>query len=137
MSHPDYILSPGVPTPGEYADLRREAGLTPMSIDAAEIGLPNTYFGVVVRDGGTLVGMGRAVGDGGLCFQIADIAVKPGYQGQGIGKRIMQSLMDHLKQNAPRGAYVSLIADGSADKLYSGFGFKHTAPASAGMAMFL
>lgn len=137
MNHPDYILSHGVPTPDEYASLRREVGLTPMSAQAAEAGLPNTYFGVVIRNQGELVGMGRVIGDGGLFFQVVDIAVKPTCQGQGLGKQIVNELVTHLKQTVRKGAYISLIADGQADKLYSQFGFKHTTPASVGMSMIL
>ncbi len=137
MNPQDYILIHGTPTPEAYVSLRREAGLTPMSFDAAKRGLPNTCFGVVIRHGDTLVGMGRVIGDGGLVFQLVDIAVKPSCQGKGLGKRIVQALLTHLKQTAPKGAYVSLIADGQADKLYSQFGFKHTAPDSVGMSMFL
>ena len=45
--------------------------------------------------------------------------------------------MAHLTANAPTSAYVSLIADVPADRLYAQFGFKPTAPRSLGMAMVL
>ncbi|WP_371417533.1 hypothetical protein [Granulicella sp. S190] len=43
------------------------------------------------------------------------------------------ALVDHLHKTALPGAYVSLIADGEAHRLYSLFGFKATAPLSIGM----
>jgi hypothetical protein len=47
---------------------------------------------------------------------------------------IVGKIVEHLKQSAPTGAHVSLIADGDAWHLYAQFGFEPTAPASIGMA---
>ena len=79
--------------------------------------------------------MGRIVGDGGLNYEVVDIAVHPDYQRQGLGSRIMTALMAYLEREAPSSAYVSLIADHGAPALYSKFGFEFTAPASVGMAL--
>ena len=64
-------------------------------------------------------------------------AVHPDHQRRGLGRRIMESLMQQLRLAAPKTAYVSLIADGVARKMYSEFGFTPTAPASIGMALHL
>lgn len=45
----------------------------------------------------------------------------------------MAALVDELERRAPKGAYVSLIADGDARFLYEKFGFRDTAPVSIGM----
>ena len=45
----------------------------------------------------------------------------------------MAGLMAHVA-TLPKGAYVSLIADTPADRLYAQFGFVATAPRSLGMA---
>jgi ribosomal protein S18 acetylase RimI-like enzyme len=128
-------LSEEVPEPDEYIALRRSAGLSAKTLQAAQQGLPRTLFGVCIRDRGKLVGMGRLIGDGGCNFEIVDIAVHPEYQRHGLGSRIMNSIMGYLQINAPSSAYVSLIADGGAPKLYEKFGFEPTAPHSIGMAM--
>jgi ribosomal protein S18 acetylase RimI-like enzyme len=118
-----------------YRRLRVAAGLSPKSAEAAQAGLPGTWFGVVVYETGSdrPVGMGRVIGDGGTAFQIVDIAVLPEHQGRGLGKAIMAALMGALTERAPATAYVSLIADGDAKHLYAQFGFEETAPASVGM----
>ena len=126
-------LTPRVPTPDEYLTLRAAAGLSPFSRAAAELALPNTIFAVVIEEAGRAIGMGRLIGDGGCFFQIVDIAVDPAFQGRGLGKRIMAGLMAHVA-TLPKGAYVSLIADTPADRLYAQFGFVATAPRSLGMA---
>lgn len=121
------------PTPIEYNDLRVEGGMSGKTQEAATIGLKNSLFTVCIYDENTLIGMGRIIGDGGAFFQVVDIVVKPSYQGKGIGKLIMKKLMEYLDQNTYPSSYVSLIADGPANKLYEQFGFKYTYPKSQGM----
>lgn len=130
-----YRLLPEPPDAATYLALRKAGGLSPFSDAAAAIGLKGTWFGVSLVHGTEIVGMGRVVGDGGCFFQIVDIVVVPAHQGRGLGKFIMAGLVDHLKQHAPKSAYVSLIADVPANKLYEQFGFRETAPRSLGMAM--
>lgn len=81
--------------------------------------------------------MGRVIGDGGCFYQVVDIAVHPEYQRRGIGFQVMTRLMEQLRAGAPETAYVSLIADGEAWRLYEKFGFEFTAPVSVGMALRL
>ena len=133
----DYEVVPRKPTPDELVTLRAKAGLSPKSREAAERGVAGTLFGVVVTHGGETIGMGRVIGDGGTVYQIVDMAVLPEHQGRGLGKQIMAALMDWLRREAPRSAYVSLIADGPAKHLYAKFGFVDVSPRSIGMEMFL
>jgi ribosomal protein S18 acetylase RimI-like enzyme len=133
----DYALDAGVPAVAEFCHLRRIAGMTERSAVAAAAGLPNSWFAVLVRQGGVAVGMGRIIGDGGLVFQIVDIAVDPAHQRRGLGKAIMARLMAELRARAPGEAYVSLIADGDARHLYGQFGLAPVMPESIGMAMWL
>ena len=132
----EYIATLCIPPVEDYLRLRRNAGLTPRSVAAAEAGLPHTVAGVVVTHQGRAIGMGRANGNS-LFYQIVDIAVEPDHQGKGVGKMIMTCLMRELRRIAPAEAYVSLIADGRANELYAQFGFEATAPASIGMAQWL
>lgn len=126
-----------VPDVDEFIELRRIAGLSVNTVEAARKGLAGTCYSVCVRDAEALVGMGRVIGDGGCFYQVVDIAVHPDYQRRGIGFQIMTHLMEQLRGEAPESAYVSLIADGGANNLYEKFGFKSTAPASIGMALRL
>ena len=135
MSDPIYTSQ--VPDVDEFIELRARAGLSRNSKDAATRGLAGTCFSVCVRDADRLVGMGRIIGDGGCFYQVVDIAVDPDYQRQGIGFQVMARLMEDLRKSASITAYVSLIADGEASRLYQKFGFEFTAPASVGMALRL
>lgn len=135
MIDPTYILVPGTPAVADYRRLREVAGLSGKTLEAAEAGLPNTWYAVTIQLDGKAIGMGRVIGDGGTAFQIVDIAVEPAHQGKGLGKQIIAALVEHLRANAPASAYVSLIADGPAQFLYAKYGFTPVAPASIGMAM--
>jgi ribosomal protein S18 acetylase RimI-like enzyme len=128
-----FKVSYAPPAPEDYINLRLEAGMSGKSVEAARIGLVNSLFALTVFHDSALVAMGRIIGDGGSFFQIVDIAVKPEYQGKGLGKLVMKELMAYLEQHTYEGSYVSLIADVPADKLYEQFGFSYTFPRSHGM----
>lgn len=128
-----YELRERVPTPAELVRLRDRAGMSPRTIEAAERGLENTIFGVTVVHEGTVVAMGRIIGDDGCFYQIVDIAVDPDHQRRGLGSTVVDALVEYLHEHAPSSAYVSLIAD--VDGFYERWGFEDTAPDSKGMAL--
>ena len=130
-----YTTRLAIPAIATYQQLRIAAGLSAKTAEAAAKGLPNSLFAVQVLLGDDVVGMGRIIGDGGCFCQVVDIAVLPAHQGQGLGKLIMREIRQFIDSDVPESAYVSLIADGQAQDLYAQFGFKHTAPASVGMAL--
>ena len=132
-----YTLHQGPPEIADYLRLRQICGLTPRSFNAAERGLPNSVYGVVIQQAGYTVGMGRIVGDGSLFLHIVDVAVHPDHQGRGLGKVVMAALMTQIKEIAPAEVHVSLMADGEAHRLYAQFGFQSVAPRSIGMAIWL
>lgn len=130
-------LTREIPGNLEYRTLRTAAGLSLMTEEGAAIGLPASWCSVCVRHDGELIGMGRVVGDGGLFLFVVDIAVTPTWQGKGLGRRIMQALMDEVHARAPVRTMVALIADGTAHELYAKFGFKLVAPGAHGMLLRL
>ena len=133
----DYVIEECCPSVSEYIALRKRAGLSAKSVEAATRGLRNTWYAVSIRHRGACIAMGRIVGDDGCFFHIVDIAVLPQYQRQGLGSKIMQKLVDKLHAAAPQTALVTLLADGDAYKLYEKFGFKKSAPDSIGMLLRL
>ncbi len=132
-----YMMHAGVPDVVDYRRLRDTSGLTPRSMAAAEAGLPNSLFGLHVRHGEDVVGMGRLVGDGALFVHVVDVAVDPRHQGQGIGRTIMTALLAHIAAIAPAEIYVSLMANGDAHRLYAKFGFSPVTPDARGMALWM
>jgi ribosomal protein S18 acetylase RimI-like enzyme len=129
-----YVCRLETPSVETYRSLRAGSGLSPKTLEAAERGLPNTLFAVQVFLGAQPVGMGRVIGDGGCFYQVVDIAVLKSHQGKGLGKMIMAEIAKYINEQVPESGYVSLIADGKAQELYTKYGFVHTAPQSVGMA---
>lgn len=115
----------------DFIHLREITGLSPRPIGAVSRGLAASLYAVCIDDNGKTVGMGRIIGDGALNFDIVDVAVDPAYQGQGLGRLIMNALMAWLQSNAPRDSYITLMGDVPA--LYEKYGFRLTRPRSEGM----
>ncbi|TCS34783.1 GNAT family N-acetyltransferase [Reinekea marinisedimentorum] len=131
-----YQLKAEIPSVEEYIEIRLAAGLSRKSEEAAAIALPNSIYGVTVYSGNEKVGIARIIGDGGCFFEVTDMAVLPEHQNKGVGRIIMEHLVAWLKANAPKTAYVSLIADHGTPEFYAKFGFKKAEmPKSSGMSM--
>jgi GNAT superfamily N-acetyltransferase len=136
---PDYDLVPLCPPVADYLRLRSESGLSPKTERQAQAALPGSWFAchAVLTATGEVVGMGRLLGDGGWYFHVVDMAVLPAHQRRGVGDAILGALLDRVREAAPPGAYVNLLADPPGVRLYERHGFEATAPASVGMALRL
>ena len=119
----------------EYLILRKKAGLSSRQLIASQVEIKKSISAISVREKEThrLIGMGRIIGDGGTVYQLVDIAVDPNYQGLKIGTQIMEHLMLFVNESINQQAYVNLIADIPADRLYEKFGFVKTEPEGIGM----
>lgn len=112
-----------LPTPEEYNLLREDVGWGRMPERMVEKSFEKTLFGLAVYDDDRIVGSGRIVGDGGLCFYLQDIMVLRAYQRRGIGSEIVRLLMEYLQENAPFNSYVGLMAAKGLEKFYARYGF--------------
>ena len=109
------------------SELYRLAPLGNKSPDWLRRAFGNSMFRCIVREQGRIVGAGRAVADGVDCSYLCDIAVLPSHQGQGLGKRIVQRLVD-----ASRGhRKILLYAVPGREPFYRGFGFRRMRTAMA------
>jgi GNAT superfamily N-acetyltransferase len=69
------------------------------------------------------VGMGRLISDGVSDAYIQDLVVLPDYRSQGIGEKLVQSLLEYCKSKGI--IWIGLIAEPKQDGFYLPFGFKH------------
>jgi ribosomal protein S18 acetylase RimI-like enzyme len=134
-----YRLVPAPPSAEDYLALRRDAGLSPKTEDQARAGVAGAWAAchVVHAPTGRAVAMGRVIGDGGWYFHIIDMATLPDHQRRGLGAMVLDHLLAEIRQRAPAGAWVNLLADPPGRKLYASRGFAETAPGSIGMALHL
>jgi len=128
----EYKLVKTTPSVEDYLNIRKET-LGEKTLEAGKAAVNNSWFGVHVEYEGKAVAMGRFIGDGGCSFCVTDIAVLPSHQGRGLGKMVMEGLMNYYEENGPKDAYLTLIADGNAKYLYEKYGFKESMPQAVGM----
>jgi len=87
----------------------------------------NSMFKCFVYEDSRLVGAGRALADGADCSYICDIAVLPSHQGTGLGKRIVE----HLVESSRGHKKILLYAVPGKEPFYKRFGFLRMTTAMA------
>ncbi len=130
-----FQIQEGVPTAQEYVDLRRAVGFRPVDIETCGRGLRSNLFGVVVRRGDEIAGMGRIVGDGAVYLYIQDIIVRPEFQGLGLGRGIMDRVMEYVMQHIHENPFVGLMAAVGAEEFYERYGFSRRPDDAPGMCL--
>ena len=103
----------------ELSNLYRIAPLGEKDPTDLKIVFNNSRYKCFAIQEGKVVAVGRALADGVDCSYLCDIAVHPGYQGMGLGKAVVQSLVDlsagHKK--------IILYANPGKEPFYKKFGF--------------
>ena len=120
----------------DYSQLRASAGWKNFSREQAQRALTRSAFSLTVKDGEQTVAMGRAIGDG-LYYTLVDIAVRPDYQGQGVGTRVIHWLLDRMEQEMPENSRVSvqLLAEKGKEGFYEKLGFRRLPHEFCGSAL--
>ncbi|MEW6335348.1 MAG: GNAT family N-acetyltransferase [Thermodesulfobacteriota bacterium] len=77
---------------------------------------------VIATDGGSIVGMGRAISDGMSDAYIQDLTVRIDRRKEGIGQRILETLLERLHASGIR--WIGLIAEPGSGDLYRRAGFR-------------
>ena len=119
-----YEVVERTPSIEEYNRVRGAAGLSVKDEIAARQGLANTLYGVCIACDGVMVGIGRVIGDGGLFYDIVDVAVVAEHQKRGVGKMIMDALMSYLDAHARPTSIICLLSNRGVAPFYEKYGFK-------------
>lgn len=109
----------------EYNKLRVEVGWeikNPLIVEKAIMN--STIIKKATYDSKT-VGMARAIGDG-MSYLLVDVVVSSKYQKQGIGKKLVNSIIDAIKNETMAGEYstINLISIRGMEKFYESCGFE-------------
>ncbi len=81
----------------ELANLYKIAPLGNKNPDDLKIAFSNSMYKCFVYNETMLIGVGRAIADGVDVSYLCDVAVHPEYQRCGIGKAIVQKLLEYSK----------------------------------------
>lgn len=92
------ILKENIIDVDTYLELRNCVGWKKLSVIQAKTAIENSLFTVCAYDGDKPVGMGRIVGDGVVIDYIQDLIVCPEYQKKGIGRLIINRLIEYVKE---------------------------------------
>ncbi len=112
-------------TAEEFVFLWKSVWGTPPALEQVRLAMENSVFRVSVYDRGNVVAMARMIGDMGLCYYIKDVIVHPDYQKQGIGRWLINELLDFIKSNGISGTQIFVELCAMPDKIpfYEKFGF--------------
>ena len=122
-----------LPLVEDYMRFRDIFGWGNVSREASSAALEKSLFSVCALYQNEFIGCGRVIGDGSIYFYIQDIMVFPGFQGLGVGRLIMDAVMDYLDKNAPVGSFIGLMAATDAAEFYENYGFKRRPEDRPGM----
>ncbi len=109
----------------DYSRLRASVGWTNFSKAQAEAALSRSLYAVAAVEGNQTVAIGRLIGDG-LYYMIADVIVRPDFQGRKIGTSILRMLLKYADDHTPDGgrSSIQLIAEKGREPFYEALGFK-------------
>ena len=125
-------------SPDLYLCLYRSVGWDAPGLDQIEKALEGSLATFCACDGDMPVGMARLIGDGGMSFYIKDFAVLPDYQGQGVGRALMNAMESWIEKQLQPGWAVSLelISSKGRESFYAKFGFEQRPNDCDGSGMF-
>ena len=109
----------------DYNDLRGSVDFITIREKRARIALENSLYTLIALDDGKPVGMARVVGDGGYVYFICDVIVRPAYQSRGLGRRIIEQVLQWLEDQVDEGEtiMVNLMSAMNKEPFYEKLGF--------------
>jgi len=111
---------------GDYRKLRAAVGFREVSRRQYELGLKNSRYISVIKDGGKAVGIIKGLGDGGYYWFLTELIVHPDYQGRGLGRRLVEGFLKFVDDSAEIGEsiHITLASSRGKEPFYEKFGFK-------------
>ena len=113
-------------SPEEYMDLRRKVGWVEFPLEQAKACIDNVYMIQCARNDEKAIGVARLLWDGGYIAFLSDVIVDVEYRGQGIGRKLVESCIQKLKDDMKAGYKVKITLNSAKGKeaFYEKFGFE-------------
>ena len=111
-------------SPNIFNYLRKEVGWEKHEVKDIELALKNSLYIVIAKnENDETIGMARVIGDEGMYYYIQDVIVIPKYQKKGIGKILMDKIMEYIEKNRKKEMFVGLMAAKGKEGFYKNIGF--------------
>ena len=123
----------------EFLEMVESVGWKTYSKEQVEKALKNTMYIIKATVNGKLAGIGRVVGDYSIVCMLTDICVKPEFQGQGIGLKIINELKMLIESNMYEGEkmQIELTPTAGNEAFYQKAGFKYKPEKITGMYLWI
>ena len=110
----------------EYCELREAVQWQPIVKTQAQSGLDHSDYLVACREGEKIIGCARIFWDKGYIAYLADVMVKPAYQGKGIGRKLVESCISYIQSQLQEGWRIKIVIVSAKGKegFYEKFGFQ-------------
>lgn len=124
-----------LPTSSEFIQLRSQTDWGVPDHAAIEVVLKHSFSGVVAIENGETIGMARTVGDGHLILYIQDVIIAPSHRSQGLGRTLLQALLDEAAKDCLPSCTIGLFAATGQAGFYEklGFGIRQSPAYGPGM----
>ena len=121
----------------DYNLLRKSVGWTKVDNTQAQAGINNSLYLVTAVHMNKTIGLSRVVSDGGYIAIIEDVIVLPDYQGIGVGKCLLQKVMEFFNGNLKEGeaVFINLMSEKGKESFYKQFGFTQRPNETLGSGM--
>ena len=113
-------------SPEEYSLLRSAVSWLPLADEQVRSALENSDFIIACHNHGMIAGCARIFWDKGYIAYLADVMVRPEYQGQGIGSRLVQECISYIDSQLKKGWRIKIVIVSAKGKesFYEKFGFQ-------------
>ncbi|TXC93020.1 GNAT family N-acetyltransferase [Metabacillus litoralis] len=136
----NYTFSEKLPSFEQFVELHEASGLIKSKkgkytrkqlYQAAE----NSWYHVSIYDGAKLIAFGRMISDGVYQSLICDVMVNPNYQKQGLGKQIIEELVDKCKESGIQS--IQLFSAKGKQLFYKKLGFEEREQDAPAMTLYI
>ena len=123
----------------EFLEMVESVGWKTYSKLQVDKALKNTMYMVKAIVNGELAGIGRVVGDDSIVCILTDICVKPKFQRQGIGIKIVLELKKLIVENVSMDEklQIELTPTAGSETFYEKAGFKYKPAKITGMYLWI
>ena len=123
----------------DFCRLREAVNFQHLTTEQAEKILKNTFYTASAVCSGKYIGLTRLLFNYGTDAYITDVIVDPKFQGFGVGKMLIENVLEFIKSNSQKGTSVacSLYANKGKENFYGKFGFEELPNEKYGYGMII